>query len=128
MWRMLQQDAPGDYVIGTGATHSVKTFLLEEAFSYMQLDWKEFVEIDPRYFRPLEVEELIADTAKSRAALGWTSTVSFPELVRIMVDADLERAGLESPGEGRRILQDKFDSWLRWNDEVKTPLQRMDAA
>lgn len=127
MWCMLQQDTPGDYVIGTGKTHSVKAFL-EEAFSYMQLDWKDYVEIDPRYFRPLEVEELIADTAASRAALGWTSRVSFPELVRIMVDADLERMGLESPGEGQRILRNKFDSWHRWHDAVNTPLPRVDAA
>ena len=127
MWRMLQQDAPGDYVIGTGKAHSVKAFL-EEAFSYMQLDWQDHVEIDPRYFRPLEVEELIADPTTSHTLLGWTSRVSFSELVRIMVDADLEQVGLEAPGEGRRILQNKFGSWHRWQNAVKMSLQSMDAA
>jgi GDPmannose 4,6-dehydratase len=127
MWRMLQQETPGDYAIGTGEAHSVKAFL-EEAFAYVQLDWQDYVEIDPRYFRPLEVEELIADTTRSRTLLGWTPSVSFAELVRIMVDADLERVGLASPGEGRRILRHKFDAWHRWHDAVKLSLHGMDAA
>ena len=127
MWRMLQQDEPDDYVIGTGETHTVQAFL-EEAFSYAQLDWRDFVEIDPHYFRPLEVTELIAQTTKARDALGWTATISFAELARIMVDADLERMGLESPGEGRRILQDKFGAWHRWSDAINMPLPNMDAA
>jgi GDPmannose 4,6-dehydratase len=127
MWRMLQQETPGDYAIGTGEAHSVKAFL-EEAFAYVQLDWQDYVEIDPRYFRPLEVEELIADTTRSRTLLGWTPSVSFAELVRIMVDADLERLGLASPGEGRRILHNKFDAWHRWHDAVKLSLHGMDAA
>jgi GDPmannose 4,6-dehydratase len=127
MWRMLQQETPGDYAIGTGEAHSVKAFL-EEAFAYVQLDWQDYVEIDPRYFRPLEVEELIADTTRSRTLLGWTPSVSFAELVRIMVDADLEGAGLASPGEGRRILHNKFDAWHRWHDAVKLSLHGMDAA
>jgi GDPmannose 4,6-dehydratase len=127
MWRMLQQETPGDYAIGTGEAHSFKAFL-EEAFAYVQLDWQDYVEIDPRYFRPLEVEELIADTTRSRTLLGWTPSVSFAELVRIMVDADLERVGLASPGEGRRILRHKFDAWHRWHDAVKLSLHGMDAA
>ena len=88
MWMMLQQDAPDDYVIGTGEAHSVRDFV-ELAFEYAGLDWREHVEIDPRYHRPAEVDSLLADTAKARRVLGWQHRVSFPELVRIMVDADM---------------------------------------
>ena len=104
MWCMLQQDKPDDYVIGTGETHSVKEFLVE-AFGYVRLDWEEYVKIDPRYFRPLEVETLIAAAAKARKELGWSPKVSFKELVRIIVDADMEAAGLKPPGEGKKILE-----------------------
>ncbi|MEE8471428.1 MAG: GDP-mannose 4,6-dehydratase [Dehalococcoidia bacterium] len=104
MWHILQQDEPDDYVIGTGETHSVKEFV-QEVFSYAGLDWQEHVKIDPRYFRPLEVETLIADPSKARERLGWEPRVSFRELVRIMVDADMEAAGLEPIGEGKAILE-----------------------
>jgi GDPmannose 4,6-dehydratase len=104
MWVMLQQDRADDYVVGTGETHSVKEFLIE-AFRYVGLDWQEYVKIDPRYFRPLEVEMLIADSSKARKEIGWSPKVSFEELVRIMVDADMEAAGLKSPGEGKKILE-----------------------
>lgn len=104
MWHILQQDEPDDYVIGTGETHSVKEFV-QEVFSYAGLDWQEHVQIDPRYFRPLEVETLIADPSKARERLGWEPRVSFRELVRIMVDADMEAAGLEPIGEGKAILE-----------------------
>jgi GDPmannose 4,6-dehydratase len=117
MWQMLQQDVPDDYVIGTGETHSVREFL-EEAFAYVKLDWQDYIEIDPRYFRPLEVEALLADASKSQAELGWTPKVTFRELVRIMVDADLERAGLPSPGEGRCILREKFGDWHQWHEPM----------
>ena len=117
MWQMLQQDVPDDYVIGTGETHAVREFL-EEAFAYVSLDWRDYVEIDPRYFRPLEVEALLADASKSRSELGWTPKVTFRELVRIMVDADLERAGLTSPGEGRGILREKFGAWHQWHEPM----------
>jgi len=103
MWLMLQQKKPSDYVIGTGETHSVKEFLIE-AFDYAGLDWQEYVKIDPRYFRPLEVELLTADASKAKKELGWEPRVTFKELVRIMVDADLEAVGLKSPGKGKRIL------------------------
>jgi len=103
MWLMLQQDKPVDYVVGTGKTHSVKEFLVE-AFSYAGLDWQEYVKIDPRYFRPLEVELLAADASKARRELGWQPKVTFKELVRIMVDADMEALGLKSPGKGKKIL------------------------
>ncbi len=88
MWLMLQQDRPEDFVIATGETHSVKEFL-EEAFSYVGLDWQEYVEIDPQYFRPTEVELLQGDASKARKKLGWEPKVTFKELVRIMVDADV---------------------------------------
>jgi GDPmannose 4,6-dehydratase len=86
-WRMLQQDEPDDYVLATGETHSVAEFL-DEAFGYAGLDWKEYVKTDPRYLRPAEVDLLIGDYSKARAALGWEPTVRFAELVRMMVDAD----------------------------------------
>jgi GDPmannose 4,6-dehydratase len=89
MWIMLQQNKPDDYVIATGETHSVKEFL-EEAFKYAGLDWKKYVEIDSRYFRPLEVEFLQGDASKARKKLKWEAKVKFKDLVRIMVDADIK--------------------------------------
>jgi GDPmannose 4,6-dehydratase len=77
---------------------------VEEAFGYAGLDWEEYVRIDPRYFRPTEAELLLADPAKARERLGWEARVTFKELVRIMVDADMEAVGLESPGEGKVII------------------------
>ncbi len=103
MWLMLQQDKPADYVVGTGETHSVKEFV-EKAFSYAGLDWEKYVKIDSRYFRPTETEVLIADASKARRELGWEPKVTFKDLVRIMVDADVEALGLKSPGEGKAIL------------------------
>jgi GDPmannose 4,6-dehydratase len=93
-WRMLQADEPDDYVLATGETHSVQDFL-DEAFGYAGLDWREYVQIDPRYFRPAEVDLLIGDYSRAREKLGWEPTVRFQELVRMMVDADRERAALE---------------------------------
>ena len=92
MWLMLQQPAPDDYVVATGETYSVRAFL-EEAFSYAGLDWKEFVKVDPRYFRPAEVDVLLGDSSKARRALGWAPRVTFKELVRLMVDADTDGQG-----------------------------------
>jgi len=89
MWLMLQQDVPDDYVIATGETHSVREFL-EEAFKYAGLDWKKYMEIDKRYFRPLEVEFLQGDASKARKKLNWEPKVKFKELVKIMVDADMK--------------------------------------
>jgi GDPmannose 4,6-dehydratase len=88
MWLMLQQDEADDYVIATGETHSVREFL-DEAFGRLDLDWKQFVEIDPRYFRPAEVDLLIGDASKARRKLGWEPKITFKELVRTMVDVDL---------------------------------------
>jgi GDPmannose 4,6-dehydratase len=94
MWLMLQQDEPDDYVIATGESHSVREFV-EEAFGYAGLDWREHVEIDPRYFRPSEVDHLQGDASKARARLGWKPSLSFRELVHLMVDHDQERARRE---------------------------------
>jgi GDPmannose 4,6-dehydratase len=85
---MLQQETPDDYVIGTAEAHTVREFV-ELAFSTAGMDWREYVEVDPRYFRPAEVDYLLADTSKARRILGWEPTVTFKELVRIMVEADL---------------------------------------
>ncbi len=88
MWLMLQQDAPDDYVVATGETHSVREFV-EEAFGYLDLDWNEYVVQDPKFYRPAEVDLLVGDPAKAGAKLGWEPSVSFKELVRLMVDADV---------------------------------------
>jgi GDPmannose 4,6-dehydratase len=93
-WQMLRADEPDDYVLATGETHSVEEFL-EEAFAYAGLDWRDYVTIDPRYFRPSEVDVLIGDYSKAREQLGWEPTVRFQELVRMMVDADRERSATE---------------------------------
>lgn len=88
MWLMLQQDTADDYVVATGETHSVREFL-DVAFGHVGIDWTKHVEIDPRYFRPAEVDLLIGDASKARQRLGWTPRVRFDELVRMMVDADV---------------------------------------
>ena len=133
MWLMLQQDEPDDYVIGTGESHSVREFV-EEAFSYVgiEIEWKGsgteekgivksvdtrwdalikpgqiLIEIDPKYFRPTEVEHLQADITKARQKLGWEPRTTFKELVRIMVDYDMKLLDLEPPGEGIRVCQEK---------------------
>ncbi len=122
MWRMLQQDEPDDYVIGTGEAHSVQEFV-EAAFAYAGLDWRAHVEVDPRYFRPTEVDFLRADASKAWKKLGWEPRVSFHELVAIMVDADLEAIGLPPIGQGTRILAAKFPGWHQWPAAV-TAMQR----
>lgn len=88
MWQMLQQDKPEDYVIATGETHSVRDFLTE-AFSYADLDWQKYVELDEKYLRPAEVDLLVGDASKARDVLGWQPSTTFKDLVRLMVDADM---------------------------------------
>lgn len=112
MWLTLQQESPGEYVIGTGKTHSVKEFLIR-AFNYVNLNYKEYVEIDSRYFRPTEVELLLADSSKARRELGWSPRITFEELVKIMVDSDMELIGVDSPGEGKKILEQKGIGWTK---------------
>ncbi len=94
MWLMMQADKPDDYVVATGESHSVRE-LLDVAFGHLGLDWNAHVEVDPRYFRPSEVDHLLGDCSKVKKALGWTPRVSFPSLVRMMVDHDLEQAKQE---------------------------------
>jgi len=118
MWRMLQQDEADDIVVGTGETHSVQEFL-DEAFVYVDLDQQQHVQIDQRYFRPTEVDVLLADASKARKVLAWEPKVTFKELVRIMVDADIVAQGGTPPGEGKRILQKKFTGWHQWDKSVK---------
>jgi len=103
MWRMMQLDSPDDFVIATGETHSVREFL-ESAFQYAGLDAEKYVEIDPRYFRPTEVNYLQGDASKAERILGWRPKVKFHDLVRLMVDADIKL--IEDELSGRPILQD----------------------
>ena len=117
MWKMVQHGRSDDFVVGTGEAHSVREFL-DEAFGYVNLDWNDYVRIDPRYYRPTEVDHLRADLTKAREIIGWEPRVFFKDLVRIMVDADLEFAGLESPGEGRKILEKRHGPWHRWDSQV----------
>lgn len=112
MWQMLQMDAPQDFVFGTGETYSVREFV-EAAFDYAGLDWREYVRLDPRYRRPTEVDLLKADPSKVKRQLGWEAQVRFTELVRIMVDADLEAAGLAAVGKGACASINGRFSWLR---------------
>ncbi len=138
-WRILQQEEPEDYVIGTGESHSVREFV-EMAFNYagIEIEWKgngldqvgvikslssgvqaqsslktgdKLISIDPRYFRPAEVDYLLADFTKAKERLEWMPKVTFNELVKIMVDADFETLGIESPAEGKKILIDKNITW-----------------
>ncbi len=94
MWLMLQQDEPDDYVIATGEAHSVREFL-DEAFGCLDLDWHDCVEVDPRYFRPTEVDFLLGDATKARQELGWQPTLTFKELARLMIESDMEIARRE---------------------------------
>ena len=102
MWLMLQQDKPGDYVLATNEAHTVREFV-QHAFAHADLDWKEFIKYDDRYERPAEVDLLIGDPAKAKKQLGWEPKVRFQELVKLMVDADLEmvRRDIEGSGAGR---------------------------
>ena len=117
MWKMLQREIAEDFVIGTGEAHSVREFL-DEAFGYVNLNWHDYVRIDPRYFRPTEVDHLLADPRKAKKVLGWEPRIYFKDLVRIMVDADMEFLGLESPGEGRKILKKHHGRWHQWENQV----------
>ncbi len=122
MWRMLQLDEPQDLVIGTGVAPTIREFV-EEAFSYAGLDWREHVEIDPRYFRPTEVDLLQADASKARQLLAWNPKITYKDLARIMIDADMEAVGLTPIGEGLRILERHFGKWHRWDCGVTAVLR-----
>jgi GDPmannose 4,6-dehydratase len=111
MWKILQREVPDDFVVGTGKQHSVQEFV-EEAFSYVGLNWQEFVKTDPKYFRPTETEDLAADSGKINKALGWEPKVQFKEIVKIMVDADMRKVGLKPIGEGDNFISKQFPN--RW--------------
>lgn len=100
MWLMLQQDEPDDYVVATGETYSIKKFL-DIAFEYVNLKWEDYVEFDPRYLRPAEVDLLIGDPSKAKAKLGWEPSVTFEQLVHLMVDSDLKALGLPPAGDSQ---------------------------
>ena len=106
MWLMLQQDEPDDYVIATGESHTVGEFV-ELAFAHAGLDWERHVEIDPRYFRPAEVDSLCGDPSKAREKLGWKARTSFEDLVTLMVDGDLELLQAEQAGLLVRVDRDR---------------------
>jgi len=106
MWLMLQQENPDDFVIATGETHSVGE-LVEEAFSYVGLDWRKHVQIDPRYIRPIEVECLQGDASKAKQILGWIPKIKFKELIRLMVDADMQ--DLQSNLSGQMARMKRYD-------------------
>jgi len=112
IWRMLQMKEPDDFVIATGESHSVKEFV-EKAFQYAGLgDWRNYIEIDPHYFRPTEADFLVGDASYAREKFGWQPKIKFDDLIKIMIDADFRRIGLIPPGEGDRILKEKFPH--RW--------------
>lgn len=111
MWKILQQDQPDDYVIGTGETHTVQEFV-DAAFTYAGLDAEKHVKIDQKYFRPTEVEALQADPSRAEKKLGWRAKITFPDLVKIMVDSDMKDAGLNPIGDGYKILDKTFPN--RW--------------
>ena len=100
MWLMLQQDKPDDYVVATNETHSIREFL-DIAFNHVNLAWEDYVEFDPRYLRPAEVDLLIGDSTKARKQLGWSPSVTFEQLVHLMVEADLEALGIRQDHFGK---------------------------
>ena len=115
MHKILQNDYPGDFVVGTGETHSVREFV-EKSFAYADLDWKEHVKVDEKYFRPTEVESLLADNSYSKKELNWEPKVTFDDLLKIMVDSDMRKLNLKPVGAGDKILKDKFpERW--WNSD-----------
>ena len=111
MWKILHHENADDFVIGAGIAHSVREFV-ECAFSYVDLNFDDYVKIDARYYRPTEVVELVADSKKAQKSLLWNPKVKFEDLVKIMVDADMQKVGLKPIGEGNEILKTKFPN--RW--------------
>jgi GDPmannose 4,6-dehydratase len=114
MWLMLQQSEADDYVVATGETYSIKEFL-DIAFNYLNLKWEDYVAFDPRYLRPAEVDLLIGDPSKTKAKLGWEPSVTFAELVQLMVDADLAALGISNPNSNLSQLVLKDSAYIRQN-------------
>ncbi|MEJ2147602.1 MAG: GDP-mannose 4,6-dehydratase [Acidobacteriota bacterium] len=115
MWRILQAGEPDDFVIGTGRAATVMEFL-GEAFGYVDLDWRDHVKIDPKYYRPTEVDYLQADASRARERLGWKARISARELAWIMVDADLAEIDQPFPGKGKRFIEEHFGGWHTWDN------------
>jgi len=111
MWTMLQQDTPDDYAIGTGNSHYIREFV-ENAFEYADLNWEKYIHFDKTLFRPSEVDNVIADTRKATKILGWNPKITFQDLIKIMVDADMRNIGLEPIGEGDQKITQHFPN--RW--------------
>jgi GDPmannose 4,6-dehydratase len=111
MWMIMNAEEPDDYVVATGETHSVREFL-EKTFGYLDLDWEKYVEIDPRYFRPAEVDLLLGDASKVREKLGWEPKVTFDGLVKLMTDHDLQLAQQEA--EARELKHNSATNKARW--------------
>jgi len=111
MWMIMNAEEPDDYVVATGETHSVREFL-EKTFEYLDLDWEKYVEIDPRYFRPAEVDLLLGDASKAREKLGWEPKVTFDGLVKLMTDYDLQLAKQEA--EARELKHNSATNKARW--------------
>ncbi|MBA2263931.1 MAG: GDP-mannose 4,6-dehydratase, partial [Chloroflexi bacterium] len=101
MWRIVQCDTPGDFVIATGEMHSVRDFL-DEAGAHLGLDWEEVVEIDPKYYRPAEVDALCGDASKAKEEFGWEPQIRFPQLVKLMIDSDVKALEDRLAGRGLR--------------------------
>ena len=113
MWMMLQTDEPQDFVIGTGENNSVKDFV-KTAFEYAGLDYRDFVKLDKRYLRPIEVDELKAEPSKARNILGWKPEIYLDGLISIMVDADMESIGIAPIGKGKKKVQSNAMDWHKW--------------
>jgi len=117
MWKILKLEEPQDFVIGTGEAHTVREFL-EGAFAYVGLSYENYVKIDERYFRPTETEELLADSKKAEDKLDWKPKIQFQDLVKIMVDSDMRKIGLQPPNEGERVLEKRFDKiWWKTDQD-----------
>lgn len=113
MWRILQEDDPGDFVIGTGRSVSVSNFV-QESFTYAGLDPEEYIRTDERYFRPLEVPSLLADATKSMELLDWKAETDYSNLAKIMIDADMDVLGIENPGEGKDWAYRDGEPFYAW--------------
>lgn len=127
MWLIMQQERPADYVIGTGHSITVQQFV-SAAFEYAGLDWKDHVRIDDRYMRPTDVPHLEADASRAKKELEWEPKVMAEELVKIMVDADLELIGEPPVGEGREVVNRSFSGWHTWENSVTLPIKRAHSA
>jgi GDPmannose 4,6-dehydratase len=111
MWKVLQNKNPDDFVIGTGESHSVREFV-QKAFLYAGLNWEDYVKIDPKYFRPTEVDDLIANSSKAKTQLGWVPKLGFDDIIKVMIDADFKKVGLKPIGEGEKLIKERFPE--RW--------------